>query len=88
MVTKQEVMKALDKFADPEIGISVVKMGLIKSVAVKGGAVKIKMTLTTPFCPMANYLVEGVRSQAKSLKGVKNVDVELVMPDFKASKRT
>ena len=62
---------------DPELGISIVKMGMIKSISVKNGEVKITFTPTTPFCPMIGYLAEEIRKAVKKVKGVKKVEVEV-----------
>jgi len=78
MVTKQDVMKALRKCYDPEIGISIVDLGLIYDVKVDKDRVHVKMTLTTPGCPMHAFMVNDSREKVKSIKGVKDVEVELV----------
>jgi len=78
MVTKQDVMKVLKKCYDPEIGISLVDLGLIYDVQVKNDKVNIKMTLTTPGCPMHSFMINDVEENVKKLKGVKEVKVELV----------
>ena len=78
MVSKEDVMKVLKECYDPEIGISLVDLGLIYDVEVKKDKVKIKMTLTTPGCPMHALMTEDVRHKVKALKGVKEVNVELV----------
>lgn len=74
---KDKINKALEKVIDPETGIDVVKMGMIKSVAVKGENAKIKFTPTSPFCPMVGYLVEQIKQAAKTVKGIKEVEVEV-----------
>lgn len=74
MVEKQRIMKVLkEKAIDPETGIDVVRMGMIKGVEVKGADVKIKFKPTTPFCPVIGYLVEEIEKAAKTVKGVKEV---------------
>jgi metal-sulfur cluster biosynthetic enzyme len=74
---KKKIMKALGKAIDPETGIDVVSMGMIKKVEEKDGNVKIKFTPTTPFCPMIGYLVQQIEQAAKTVKGVKKVEVEV-----------
>ncbi len=78
MVTKQDVMRALKNCYDPEIGVSLVDLGLIYDVQVKDDKVHIKMTLTTPGCPMHAFMVNDVEEKVKKVKGVKEVKVELV----------
>ena len=78
MVTEEEVMKALEECLDPELGISVVDMGLIYDVEVEEGNVHVKMTLTNPGCPMASMISHDVEETVKKLDGVKSTEVELV----------
>lgn len=75
---EKDVLKALKKCYDPELGISVVDLGLIYDVKVSGKSVHVKMTLTTPGCPLHAFIVEDVRKRVKGLKGVEDVEVELV----------
>lgn len=77
MITKEQVMEALKEVIDPEIGVSLVEMNLIKDVLIEGDKVKVKMTLTTPGCPLANQLVNDVKKKVESLEGVKKAEVEL-----------
>ncbi len=78
MVTKKQVLAVLRECIDPEIGINIVDLGFVYGVEVKGDRVKIKMTLTTPMCPIGPMFQEDVREKAGKLKGVKEVEVELV----------
>jgi len=78
MVSKEDVMKALRECFDSEIGINVVDLGLIYDVKVDKNEVHIKMTLTTPGCPMSSYLTQDAQKKVKSIKGVKDVNIELV----------
>jgi serine O-acetyltransferase len=63
---------------DPEIGINVVDLGLIKEIAANGHGVKVRMVLTSPTCPLAGYLVEQVRRQVRSVTNGNAVEVVLV----------
>jgi metal-sulfur cluster biosynthetic enzyme len=84
MVSKEEIKEALKKVIDPEIGVSIVDMGLVLGISVdKENNVVVKMTLTTPFCPMARYIVADVEQKVKQVKGVKKVDVILSFPQFR-----
>lgn len=74
---KKKIMKALEKIIDPETGIDVVTMRMIKSIAVKRGNVKIKFTPTSPFCPMIGYLTEQIKKATKAVKGINEVEVEV-----------
>lgn len=76
--TKAAVLEALHQVIDPEIGCNIVDLGLIYSVAVTDGIVKVIMTLTTPGCPMHESIGEGVRNAVTGLEGVKDVEVQIV----------
>jgi metal-sulfur cluster biosynthetic enzyme len=78
MVTKKDVLKILKSVVDPEININIVDLGLIYNVDVNGSDVKIKMTLTTPHCPLSKMIVDDAKMKIKELSGVKNTEVELV----------
>ncbi|MFI5166823.1 MAG: metal-sulfur cluster assembly factor [Thermoanaerobaculales bacterium] len=79
-LTAEAVKEALKPVVDPEIFISIVDLGLIRNVEIaNGGAkVKVKMTLTTPFCPEGPMIVEQVKQIAATLPGVTEAEVELV----------
>ncbi len=79
--TEAEVFGALRQCFDPccrEKGISVVDMGLIESVAVAGGDVRIDMVLTSGWCPFAMHLLTDMEQQVAALDGVEKVDVNIV----------
>ena len=78
MVTKNQILDKLKGIYDPEIPINIVDLGFIRDVKVKNGEVRIKMTLTNPFCPMHSYLVSEVEDAVGKIKDVKNVKVDLV----------
>jgi serine O-acetyltransferase len=66
-VSKDSVFNALKQVIDPEIGINLVDLGMIKDVEVKDEQITVKMVLTSPFCPMINYLVEHVKNKVESI---------------------
>ena len=79
MLSEQAILEALQPVTDPEIGISVVDLGMIRQIVLsKGGKVEIKMVLTTPFCPLASTLTEQVRQAAASVPGVSEAKVTLL----------
>ena len=78
-ITNEQIMEALKPIKDPEIHIGIVDLGLIYGVNVtENNDVEIRMTLTTPQCPVGSELVSAVEISAGSLNGVGKVDVELV----------
>ncbi len=77
-ITKDMVMKKLSEVIDPELGIDIVSMNLIKDIRIDGGNVYIKMTLTIPGCPLMDVIVAEVKHKVSQIPGVKSVDVEIV----------
>lgn len=57
---EQAVMRLLSEVIDPELGVNVVDLGLIYGVVEDGDGVEVRMTLTTPGCPLAPYFQEQV----------------------------
>lgn len=78
MVTKKEVMSALRECYDPEIPVNIVDLGMIYGVDVRGSKVNVKMTLTSPHCPLHGMITEDVKNKLLAIKGVKEANVELV----------
>ncbi len=72
------IYSALRQVIDPELGCNVVDLGLIYDVSIAGARVVVKMTLTTPGCPMHDSIATGVRYTLLNLGGVEEVEVELV----------
>jgi FeS assembly SUF system protein len=79
MELKEKIIKEIKKIYDPEIPVNIYELGLIYEVKVeKDNNVKVKMTLTTPNCPVAESLPKEVKDSIMEIKEVKNVDLELV----------
>jgi len=79
MELKEKIIKEIKKIYDPEIPVNIYELGLIYDVKVeKNNNVKVKMTLTTPNCPVAESLPKEVKDSIMEIKEVKNVDLELV----------
>ncbi|RJQ36268.1 metal-sulfur cluster assembly factor [Candidatus Microgenomates bacterium] len=80
MVKENQILKQLEEVIDPELNVNIVELGLIYGVKIdkKTGDVEIKMTLTTPGCPLSDVFQEEVTKAVKKLKGVKNVIIDLV----------
>jgi len=78
MLTQQAIMEALQPVMDPEIGLSVVDLGMIREVVIEEDTVEVKMVLTTPFCPLAGLITGQVRQAAAAVPGVKEATVTLL----------
>ncbi len=64
------VREALREIYDPEIGLNVVELGLVREIIVEEDRLHIVMILTTPFCPYAPQLLEATRRKAQDTLGV------------------
>ena len=78
MTLVEKIYDELKCVIDPELNINVVDLGLIYGVNETNGDVAIKMTLTTPGCPLHDSIVSGVKFAVSEVNEVKNIDVEVV----------
>jgi metal-sulfur cluster biosynthetic enzyme len=65
--TELAILDALRAVVDPEIGMNVVELALIKQILLGQNETEIKMILTTPFCPYAGSMIAQVQEQAESV---------------------
>ena len=76
---EERIIAALKTICDPEIPLNIYDLGLIYELKVSPpGSVAIRMTLTTPACPVAGSLVGEVQQKTAALPGVTDVKVDLV----------
>ena len=78
MDTKNKIIEEIKKIYDPELPVNIYELGLIYDVKVEGRKAKIKMTLTTPNCPVAETLPKEVKEGAMQVEGIDDVDLQLV----------
>jgi serine O-acetyltransferase len=78
LAREADIRQALKDVIDPEVGVNVVDLGLIREIAFNGGGVEVRMVLTSPAWPSAGYLVEQVRRKVKTVVDGKPVKVVLV----------
>lgn len=80
MITKEAVLEQLKTVIDPELNINIVNLGLIYEVSIDQakGKVDIRMTLTSPGCPLSIVFEDLVPSAVKNIKEVKKVFIDLV----------
>ena len=76
-VTRADIDAALDTVLDPELGMSVVALGLVYDVTISGSDVRVTMTLTAPGCPLHDVMTQWVRTAVARVPGVAAVDVVL-----------
>ncbi|MGA2513831.1 MAG: iron-sulfur cluster assembly protein [Candidatus Limnocylindrales bacterium] len=61
------ILDALRSVVDPELGMDVVELALIRQIILGKDSSEIKMILTTPFCPYAGSMVQQIKDQAESV---------------------
>lgn len=77
-VTRRDVVEALRRVYDPELGLNIVDLGLVYGVEEAEGRVRVTMTLTTPGCPVGQVILEAVDYVLSALPGVTDVAVDIV----------
>ena len=79
----QEARAKLSEVVDPEIGMNIIQLGLIRNVEIENGIGHLKMILTTPFCPYGPAMIE--MTKAKAVEGLNmpvNIEMGMDMWDF------
>lgn len=76
-IKREDIIDALRKVMDPELGRDLVSLGMVKEVEVDGSRVSVNVALTTPACPLKSHIERGVREAILSIPGVSNVEVKL-----------
>ena len=78
MVTDGDILDALRTVIDPELGVSIVDLGLVYRVEIDGARVRVEMTTTSPACPLRDYIkdlvVTAIAERAAELE-----DIEIVI---------
>lgn len=65
--TELAILDALRAVVDPEIGMNVVELALIKQILLGPDSTEVKMILTTPFCPYAGSMIAQVKEQTETV---------------------
>ena len=78
MEIKEKIINEIRKIYDPELPVNIYELGLIYDIQVKGKKAEIKMTLTTPNCPVAESLPKEVKEGAMQVEEIDDVDLQLV----------
>jgi len=79
MELKDKIIEEIKKIYDPEIPVNIYDLGLIYDVKVENkNTAKVKMTLTSPNCPVAESLPKEVKDGIMQVEGIENVDLKLV----------
>ena len=78
MDIKNKIIDEIRKIYDPELPVNIYELGLIYDIKVNGCKAEIKMTLTTPNCPVAESLPKEVKDGVMQVEEIEDVDLELV----------
>jgi len=78
MATDSDIREALRHVVDPEIGVNIVDLGLVYRIEVEGARARIAMTMTSPACPLVDYLKDLVTSAIRQhVPDVGDVDINI-----------
>jgi metal-sulfur cluster biosynthetic enzyme len=78
-MTEADVREALRDVIDPEIGVNIVDLGLVYGICVDGTTARITMTMTSPACPLRDYLQDLVEATVSShIPDLQSITVEIV----------
>ncbi len=78
-ITIEQVVEALKKTVDPEIGLNIIDLGLLYNIRIDGNSdIDIKLTMTSPMCPVTSIIMADVELRLQQLPGAGKVNVDLV----------
>lgn len=78
-ITAEQIVTALKGCVDPEIGLNIVDLGLIQGISIDDkNNVKVKLTMTSPMCPVTSVILADVQLRIEHLQDVGSVDIDLV----------
>lgn len=79
----QPARARLAEVVDPEIGMNIIQLGLVRDIEIENGMARVKMILTTPFCPYGPAMVEMTKAKAtEGLNMPVTVELGMDMWDF------
>jgi metal-sulfur cluster biosynthetic enzyme len=73
-----QIISALKNVFDPEISVNIWDLGLVYDIKETDGKVEIKMTMTSPTCPMSEEIMDMARAEIAKIAGVKEIKINLV----------
>jgi metal-sulfur cluster biosynthetic enzyme len=79
----KSLREALREVVDPEIGLNIIELGLVRDVVIQDDQATLNMILTTPFCPYGPAMLDVTRQKAeKSLERPTQIEMGMEMWDF------
>lgn len=86
---KELILAELRQVIDPELQVNIVDLGLVYGVRMEKEGARIKMTLTSPYCPLGSTIRQEVEERLKERLGLRRVKVEFVFdPPWNPQKMT
>lgn len=77
--TPELVRELLKGVIDPELGVDIVNLGLLRSVELAGDSARVSFTVTTPACPLSSYIENEIRTCLLQIQGLRDVEVTCEM---------
>jgi len=78
ITVEEKIWEALKGVMDPELGVSIVDLGLVYDVRFEKGVAEVEMTLTSPGCPLAPIIDREVRGALAKLPDIRTLTIDLV----------
>ncbi len=75
---RKQIADVLRHVDDPELGINIVDLGLIYDLRFDDGDLTIELTMTTPACPLSDYIKKNIRHITDQAKGIERVHIDIV----------
>jgi metal-sulfur cluster biosynthetic enzyme len=77
-VSVEQLYDLLHEVIDPEVGVNIVDLGLVFAVTVAERRAEVRMTLTTPGCPLSGYMDDAIRYTLTQVPGIEDTHMDLV----------
>jgi len=75
---RKQIADCLRHVDDPELGINIVDLGLIYDLRFDDGNLTIELTMTTPACPLSDYIKDNIEQVMSQVKGVDRLRIDIV----------
>jgi metal-sulfur cluster biosynthetic enzyme len=81
-LNEEVARNALRQVKDPELEMNIIELGLVYDVEIEDGAVRVRMTLTSPGCPAGPMITNDAYRVLRALDGVKDVNIDSVWEPY------